>query len=337
MSYSHWRGSCFKKKETRRRKEKQGDEPGVPVFREHINCETSKRKCQKKMVFLSTQLPDFILQELPDVLHSQIHRSMFNSSYHYILNYFCFAQVIIGMVASIYHGRITPKSKAPESWWIKQFNILIFFHGLFYIVELLVTQMTLKFSNMAIHHLVALAIFYVFLDENTNLSFLTMLPFFFHALYWVSGAEGFILLSIYNWVFLFVGTATTYVYINTQGGVSWRVPVLCVVEVGVNQFTYCTDFQGHYCPVNPHLLRGPEDYLSYLTLAIFCLGCIITVCKLNFFFAARLVDKNRSGEKEPLLDEYYPSHEKKLQKLDIDNSLQFRLQGIQVMPRRRSK
>jgi hypothetical protein len=132
---------------------------------------------------------------------------------------------------------------------IKQFNIMLYCHSLFYIAELTLTSIWSEFTNGAIHHLFALYIFYIMLEEHGMVCCTSILPFLLHHISWIEGAENQLLLKIYNITFLVCGIIGFNVLMRSRSKyVSYRLPILCIAEVSVNLFTHCWDYGDFFCP-----------------------------------------------------------------------------------------
>ncbi|KAI9343935.1 hypothetical protein BDR26DRAFT_857800 [Obelidium mucronatum] len=111
----------------------------------------------------------------------------------------------------------TPTNTDPNSLSLKQFQLQLIVHSLFYLYELCFTDMFTSYPSMAIHHQVAFAIFFVYLNDIGTISVATLLPFLFHNSFWVlypflTSSEDenntilyFKVLGVYNAVLISVG------------------------------------------------------------------------------------------------------------------------------------
>ncbi|KAI9090459.1 hypothetical protein DFS34DRAFT_371563 [Phlyctochytrium arcticum] len=183
---------------------------------------------------------------------------IFPERIHDAFNRLWFIQSLLCMLDCLKQRRILPDPSPPTiSLFNSQFRLHLLSHTIFYVVELVLTNMVMGFTNMACHHLVALGIFYSIWAEWNSISAVVILPFMLHAWLWVwSGGTSWFILSMYNWALLAAGLAllSNNAYYAAKFGkdaapIRWMgLPGLCIFEVGVNAFTYCWSYYGKYCP-----------------------------------------------------------------------------------------
>ncbi|KAJ3243244.1 hypothetical protein HDU78_000704 [Chytriomyces hyalinus] len=188
-----------------------------------------------------------------------------------------------------------------QSPFISQFQLQLAVHFVFYTVELLATDLVHEFPSMAVHHVVALGIFFVYINDAGTTSVTTLFPFVFHSLFWVllpvvadQPHYYYALLTAYNTVLHAVGIICL---LNSFTLVAWdrlatsfkpdaneRVhsnsmpykPLICntsphilgvfaILEACVNYYSYCDHYTGTVCP--------PEGYFAAMAIGIFVFSC----------------------------------------------------------------
>lgn len=132
------------------------------------------------------------------------------------------------------------------------------------------------------HHIVAFPLLYVIMMEKNATSVLTLLPFLTHSVYWINPylSIDFEILGLYNASFLMCALICMHVSIMSGGKrSSLSLPVLCLIEVAVNYYAYCTDYDGTYCErgvLSDDLFFGSKLMAALLTGSVL-LGSV-TVC-----------------------------------------------------------
>ncbi|TPX68933.1 hypothetical protein SpCBS45565_g02815 [Spizellomyces sp. 'palustris'] len=221
------------------------------------------------------------------------HEPIYPESYHHPLNVLWFCQSLAALLQTLRTRRFLPSPKPPQnSLLTNQFRLHLITHTIFYILELVFTDMMHSFTSMAVHHAFGMLIFGWLWIEWEGMSTVVLIPFVLHAWFWVwSIGTSWILLSVYNWAFLAVGMAlfannTVYAvnYGRKMVPISWiGVPLLSIVEVGVNAFTYCWSYWGYYCPeVRPRGWREAFILVGGITaiLAACVLASVLTTIRL---------------------------------------------------------
>lgn len=157
-------------------------------------------------------------------------------------------------------------------------------HFPYYIAEILVTRMSTEYPTYFAHHLLALPLLVVLISEKNSRSFATIFPFFTHAIYWYPiflliycrinpwMSIDFYVLGIYNFSFLVCGLIALHISVISEGKrAKLRIPLLCIFEVAVNFYSYCTDYNGEYCDrgmISSDKFFGNKCLTAILTLSI---------------------------------------------------------------------
>ncbi|TPX30567.1 hypothetical protein SmJEL517_g05906 [Synchytrium microbalum] len=187
--------------------------------------------------------------------------------YHQIPNVFWLLTSSLALVYFMRTYRIMPRRptltlmKAPllaKVMWLHHIT-----HTLFYIMELLVTDMYNLYTPMFFHHIAASSLMTLCMIEPAILCVVYVMPFFIHGIFWVRGASEFDLLTVYNYSLLIAGVWGTYDAAKLRV-VTPTIPVICLALSSVNVFTYCWSYQGYYCP--PPML--PLDRKAELTIGL---------------------------------------------------------------------
>ena len=141
------------------------------------------------------------------------------------MNFIFFIQIVISIGVLVLNGRSMPGST--NKWTLVDIGILglLLTHTEWYILELNMTRMYVDFSEMAIHHLFSLVLFFFSILEPNFFSAIYLLPYLVHAFYWTLGAEVFEILFVYNGVFVFVGLVTYYHAVKS-GSITRRVRLI---------------------------------------------------------------------------------------------------------------
>ncbi|KAJ3211418.1 hypothetical protein HDU67_004547 [Dinochytrium kinnereticum] len=197
----------------------------------------------------SLAILDFLL---PGYLLDQTESLMFPMPWHIHLNYIWFLQALIVLVWAGRMGRWVPVAGGSfKAWPAKQFWGLLVVHSGFYLVELYVTEMWTGYTPMAIHHTLALVIFWSVYREPNSLSVTCLTPFVVHAFYWSLGAEMDPLLYLYNWLLLICGVVGLHNYfVQTdpmERPIGPILPLSVILVCWTNYFTYCYAYQGKVC------------------------------------------------------------------------------------------
>ncbi|KAJ3227542.1 hypothetical protein HDU81_006687 [Chytriomyces hyalinus] len=182
-----------------------------------------------------------------------------------------------------------------RSPFVSQFQLQLATHFVFYTVELFATDLVNEFPSMAVHHVVALGIFFVYINDAGTTSVTTLF------LFWVllpivedQPHYYYALLTAYNTVLHAVGIVCL---LNSFTLVAWdrlahsfkpdsneRVhssskpykPLICstsphilgflaILEACVNYYSYCDHYNGTVCP--------PEGYFAAMATGIFVFSC----------------------------------------------------------------
>jgi len=194
--------------------------------------------------------PPPMSQQFNEFIVSFSDMYMFPSPYHIFLNRIWLIQTLACLAYLISKKRWVPlpPSKRTSPWPVRQMKWMLIIQIIFYTIELMVTGMTVKFQPMAAHHLDAIVLFIFILWEFNIIAVPTMMPFLAHTIYWSLGAVDDNLLAVYNWVFFFVGLWALDISARLGNSIlSPRIGILCVAEIAINYFTYCTVFHGEYC------------------------------------------------------------------------------------------
>lgn len=101
------------------------------------------------------QLPHWVLERyFPDFLYAQRFTHFWPTPWHMLLNYISFASTLIAVLACAYEGRWTMKLHSSKSVLVHhQFKAYLLYHGIFYALELLTTNMWELFTSMCYHHM----------------------------------------------------------------------------------------------------------------------------------------------------------------------------------------
>lgn len=198
------------------------------------------------------------------------------------------------------------QTTTPTSLQIRQIDIMLWTSIPYYAAELLLTNMTFEYPNYMVHHLFSFLVFFSFLSEkrvysvccksNNSSNYAALLPFVCHAFYWLNPIFDFDveILGIYNLSFIVCGLIGLYQRI-VHGGTtnSIRIPILSVIIVAVNYYSYCTDYNGN-CPRELYSL----DELTVLKLVT--LG--ITFCVVVPTLVAAFIAKAKKNAIEKIVD-----------------------------------
>ncbi|KAI9145088.1 hypothetical protein BKA69DRAFT_661743 [Paraphysoderma sedebokerense] len=143
------------------------------------------------------------------------------------------------------------------------FNLYLILHSIFYMAELLFAQILTEYTSMAIHHIIALSIFYMTFVTPSLLSFSTILPYWLHSLYWCvgGGKDRVNLLILYNASLLGAAIVGLTVYARRRSLLTWVLPLLAIAEIFVNYWIYCLHFLGDWC-VDTERLSGELDIIK---------------------------------------------------------------------------
>ncbi|KAJ3329108.1 hypothetical protein HDU76_008653 [Blyttiomyces sp. JEL0837] len=168
-------------------------------------------------------------------------------------------QIIIANIYCIRAGRWVPSS-APYSvankktgnvpWPVRQFHVMLGIQSAFYIVEMMFSGMFVKFSTMAIHHIVAMVIFSSIVMEPNCISFIALGPFIVHAIYWSLNTWDNRILMFYNLFLLACGMIGLYNNIllgPKHRPISNFQPLMAICLAWTNFITYCIFYSGYYC------------------------------------------------------------------------------------------
>jgi hypothetical protein len=113
--------------------------------------------------------------------------------------------------------------------------------------------------------------YWILLLLITN-SILTLLPFLTHSIYWINPYLDIDIevLGFYNFSFLICGLICMHFSITSERS-SLRIPLLCLAEVAVNYYSYCTDYDGSFCErglLSEDLFWGSKLSTLFLTGSI---------------------------------------------------------------------
>ena len=172
-------------------------------------------------------------------------------------------------------------------------------HSLFYITELLVTDMYNLYTPMFFHHVAASSLMVLCMLEPGILCVVYVLPFWVHGVFWVRGAVEFNLLTLYNYCLLMAGIAGTYDSARLRV-ITPVIPIICLALSSVNIFTCksttvfqlwinfclsgasylsstldCWSYQGYYCPPPILPFEREEELTIGLTVwfILLVIGC----------------------------------------------------------------
>ncbi|TPX71719.1 hypothetical protein SpCBS45565_g00792 [Spizellomyces sp. 'palustris'] len=177
---------------------------------------------------------------------------MLPTRYHAVVNGFGLLQISIALAHCFSKRRYFPAESPVSFRFVSQFRLHLVLYIIFYTFELIQTDIIRSFTNMALHHLIAIVIFAGFLSEFNTVSVITLTPFLFHALYWTVGyGRVYHLLALYNLALL-----VDFVLLLTNNlskrkfcaSVSYRLLACVLAEINVNAFTYCWNYSGSHCP-----------------------------------------------------------------------------------------
>ncbi|KAI8814059.1 hypothetical protein BJ742DRAFT_786317 [Cladochytrium replicatum] len=146
---------------------------------------------------------------------------------------------------------------------------MLMIHSIFYLYELTFTAMMSRFSPMALHHILSLAIFFAIALEPRVISLISIAPFLAHAAIWLVEINNRYLLALYNVSFLLSGLSflARRGWLNGMGQhvkLSSTVEILTMTIVATNYFTYCWSYLGSMCPPRRlvwvyDLIKPPSD------------------------------------------------------------------------------
>ena len=233
----------------------------------------------------NTQLELDYLELLPNQLYRTRFYPLFPAPWHIFLNKVWLLQLTVAILFCIRENRWIMQPHPPKSIFIKQFYFMLFAHSIFYIMEMLITSISVAYPSMLFHHINALTIFFgTFFSQHKVISVVYLMPFVGHALYWAQGDYDNRTLAIYNLTFLYAGLFGVWEYIHKRGSTTyWIMPVLCITNTSINYYTYCQDFNGEYCPIG--WFEEDDDTLGNRFFA-FCLAIATTIsifCVSIFF------------------------------------------------------
>ncbi|KAL3895865.1 MAG: hypothetical protein SGCHY_004442 [Lobulomycetales sp.] len=236
----------------------------------------------------STRLPLPLLRTyLPDFLYDQHDEPMFNEKWHIAFNTVWLIQNCIAILGCMFTGRWIMQETKSSNLLVRQFYVLLVAHTVFYVAEILISAVSILYFNMLVHHIVALLIFAEIWFTKHTVSVLLLLPFFMHSLFWTYNVYDVEFLAFYNWIFLYVGASTAWLSVKTSGrAISWRLSFLCLLEVAVNYYTYCTDFYGHYC-YGKVLFTAMPRYKGDAVVA----GTLLALATLASFYGSVVVNR----------------------------------------------
>ncbi|KAI8822958.1 uncharacterized protein EV422DRAFT_522828 [Fimicolochytrium jonesii] len=163
-------------------------------------------------------------------------------------------QLSLALLQCLRERRFLPTASRLTSRYSLQLRYHFHIYIAFYILELVFSDVVTEFPNMAVHHIVAIAIFLGALSDFGSLSAITLVPFLLHAVFWTLGqGVSFTLLAVYNMGFgciilLLVANNTRPPHRRWFAPVAWPVVTMGGLEVCVNYVTYCLDYEGVRCP-----------------------------------------------------------------------------------------
>lgn len=113
----------------------------------------------------------------------------------------------------------------------------------------------------------------ILMDDRGGMTITTLLPFLFHALFWITAEAPMHLMFIYNLLLLTIGLFSVFLSALNQS-ISYSLAILSVVETGVNAFIYCWDYHGElFCP--DRKLGLEDDYrdvlLFFIIIGVVCM------------------------------------------------------------------
>ncbi|KAI9099420.1 hypothetical protein DFS34DRAFT_649140 [Phlyctochytrium arcticum] len=136
---------------------------------------------------------------------------MFPLPFHATINNLGLLQICTVIYQCIREQRWVPKPDPPQNPWIKQFKIHLVLYNIFYIAEIIFTDMLNQFPCMVAHHIVAILLFCRYIVEFQAVCVLTISPYLFHAAYWTIGMGAVSpLLMMYNVMVMVVVWAGFY-------------------------------------------------------------------------------------------------------------------------------
>jgi hypothetical protein len=127
-----------------------------------------------------------------------------------------------------------------------QFRGMLIFHCMFYVAELVLTDIISDFTSMSVHHILAIVIFLCMFYEPDTICVFSLLPYALHMVYWVTGGENEYLLFFYNIYFFLLGMFM-FRHAQQEKVISIFVPSLSIALPLVNYFSYCVWFDGSFC------------------------------------------------------------------------------------------
>jgi hypothetical protein len=135
---------------------------------------------------IDLQLPTFILDHLPTILQKESSMSSFSTLASVLVNEIWFAQTLVSIIYCIHENRLVCQEKPSNNIMINQFKFMLITNFIWYVAELLITQMSTRLVSLAIHHVVALPIFIMGLMEPQAFSIIYLSPYIWHQLYYLT-------------------------------------------------------------------------------------------------------------------------------------------------------
>ncbi|KAI8807515.1 hypothetical protein BJ742DRAFT_895395 [Cladochytrium replicatum] len=142
--------------------------------------------------------------------------------------------------------------------WVRRVGLVSMFtmlttHSTFYILELTFTSLMTQFPPMALHHILALAIFLAIALEPQSISIVIVAPFIGHATVWLTDISNLHYLMTYNCVLLaagitFLAQPGWHRGAGEKAVVTPVLGVLAIMTAATNYFTYCWGYLGTVCP-----------------------------------------------------------------------------------------
>ncbi|KAJ3219564.1 hypothetical protein HDU67_000509 [Dinochytrium kinnereticum] len=165
---------------------------------------------------------------------------MFPDDWHIAFNRVWVGICLAALLWCLAKGRLVPSSRRPAERVVlfgvrmsgsvinsavvfRAYQMGLVAHSVFYVLEMVATSIVLLYPAMALHHIVALYIFLLFIMHPSNMSFVTIFPVFFHSLYWALGTDNITILALYNISLWIVGHIILFAALTRQ---AWDALVL---------------------------------------------------------------------------------------------------------------
>lgn len=196
------------------------------------------------------------------------NHAMFPDDFHIIYSTVWILQSLLLLISSISTNRYLPSTNKPSySLLTMQYDFALITHSLFYIIEISVTDIYEQYTGMLFHHIFAIILFSLLLQDKSQYCVIMTLPFIIHQIFWILGAQSTPLLLFYNSVFLIVGVVSV-LKIRIYGlECGCKAAMMCIMISCINLYIYCDYYQNTSCPTRTEYL----GYYRYDIAAWICL------------------------------------------------------------------